>query len=81
MGQKKDLKSDEFVQITMSSRKTRKQRQIEKVPEMLSGSDTLIVTELSRPGHSTAEVIALVNELVAHYLGDHPQAKPRYFSV
>lgn len=65
MGQKKDLKIDEFVEITMSSRKTRKQRRIEEVLEMLADSDTLIVTELSRLGRSTAEVIALVNELVA----------------
>ena len=62
---KKDLKIDEFVQITMSSRKTRKQRRIEEVIQMLADSDTLIVTELSRLGRSTAEVITLVNELVA----------------
>ena len=31
---------------------------------MLTDSDTLVVTELSRLGLSTAEVIALVNELV-----------------
>jgi DNA invertase Pin-like site-specific DNA recombinase len=62
---KKDLKIDEFVQITMSSRKNRKQRRIEEVLQMLADSDTLIVTELSRLGRSTAEVIALVNELVA----------------
>ncbi len=62
---KKDLKIDEFVQITMSSRKTRKQRRIEVVLQMLADSDTLIVTELSRLGRSTAEVIALVNELIA----------------
>lgn len=62
---KKDLKIDEFVEITISSRKTRKQRRIEEVLQMLADSDTLIVTELSRLGRSTAEVIALVNELVA----------------
>lgn len=62
---KKDLKIDEFVEITMSSRKTRKQRRIEEVLQILTDSDTLIVTELSRLGRSTAEVIALVNELVA----------------
>src|SRR5258708_35371738 len=32
---------------------------------MLSNMDTLVVTELSRLGRSTAEVIAFVNELVA----------------
>jgi DNA invertase Pin-like site-specific DNA recombinase len=62
---KKDLKVDEFVQITMSSRKTSKQRRIDEVLERLRDSDTLIVTELSRVGRSTAEVIALINELVA----------------
>lgn len=62
---KKEVKIDEFVEITMSSRKTKKQRRIEEVLEMLADSDTLIVTDLSRLGRSTAEVIALVNELVA----------------
>jgi DNA invertase Pin-like site-specific DNA recombinase len=40
-------------------------RRIEEVLQMLADSDTLIVTELSRLGRGTAEVIALVNELVA----------------
>jgi len=62
---KKDLKVDEFVEITISSRKTSKQRRIDEVLERLGGSDTLVVTELSRLGRSTAEVIALINELVA----------------
>lgn len=40
-------------------------KQHEEVLAMLADSATLIVTELSRLGRSTAEVIALVNELVA----------------
>lgn len=62
---KKDLKVDEFVEITISSRKTTKQRRIDEVLQRLADSDVLIVTELSRLGRSTAEVIALINELVA----------------
>ncbi|MGH2507949.1 MAG: recombinase family protein [Rhabdochlamydiaceae bacterium] len=62
---KKDLKIDAFVEITVSSRKTRKQRCIEEFLGMLADSDILVVTELSRLGRSTAEVIDLVNELVA----------------
>ena len=62
---KKDPKIDEFVEITISSRKNRMQRRIEEVLQMLADSDTLVVMELSRLGRSTAEVIALVNELVA----------------
>lgn len=59
-----DLKVDEFVEITVSSRKTSKQRRIDELLEKLVDSDTLIVTELSRLGRSTSEVIALVNELI-----------------
>ena len=55
---------DEFMAITVSSRKTSKQRRIDELLEKLADSDTLIVTELSRLGRSTSEVIALVNELV-----------------
>ena|SRR2546421_2717336 len=61
---KRELKVDEFVEITISSRKTSKQRRIDEVLERLGDSDTLMVTELSRLGRSTAEVIALINELV-----------------
>ena len=59
-----NLKVDEFVQITISSRKTSKQRRIDELMEKLVDSDTLIVTELSRLGRSTSEIIALVNELL-----------------
>ena len=57
---------DEYVEITISSRKTSKQRRIDELVQMLDEADTLIVTELSRLGRSTAEVIALVNALVQH---------------
>jgi DNA invertase Pin-like site-specific DNA recombinase len=62
---KKDLHIDDFVAVTISSRKTTKQRRIDEMLQTLNDSDTLIVTELSRLGRSTAEVIALINELVA----------------
>lgn len=62
---RKGLSVDDFVEITMSSRKTLKQRRIDEVLEMLDEADILIVTELSRLGRSTAEVISLVNALVA----------------
>ncbi|SRR5581483_7646542 len=62
---KKELKVDEFVEITISSRKTTKQRRIDEMLERLGDSDTLIVTELSRLGRSTAEVVDLVNALIA----------------
>ena len=59
-----NLQVDEFVEITISSRKTSKQRRIDELLEKLVDSDTLIVTELSRLGRSTSEVVTLVNELL-----------------
>jgi DNA invertase Pin-like site-specific DNA recombinase len=61
---KKEIHIDEFVEITISSRKTSKQRRIDELVGMLIETDTLIVTELSRLGRSTAEVIALINALI-----------------
>ena len=63
-----ELQVDEFMAITVSSRKTSKQRRIDELLEKLVESDTLIVTELSRLGRSTSEVIALVNELVQRHI-------------
>ena len=61
---KNQLEVDDFIQITISSRKTSKDRRIDEMVLALDGADTLIVTELSRLGRSTAEIIGLVNELV-----------------
>lgn len=61
---KQELHVDEYVEITISSRKTSKQRRIDELVQMLNETDVLIVTELSRLGRSTAEVIAIVNALV-----------------
>lgn len=60
---KKSLAIDEFVEITISSRKTSKQRRIDELLNLLNDGDTLLVTELSRLGRSTTEVITLVNSL------------------
>jgi hypothetical protein len=60
-----DLRVDAFVEITISSRKTSKQRRIDELLQILTDSDMLIVTELSRLGRSTTEVIDLINALVA----------------
>ena len=50
--------------MTISSKKTSKERRIDEMLSVLDNADTLIVTELSRLGRSTAEVIGLVNELI-----------------
>jgi DNA invertase Pin-like site-specific DNA recombinase len=64
----KGIKIDEFISLTMSSRKDSKHRRLDELLEKLQPADTLIVTELSRLGRSTGEVIMLINELVAHQI-------------
>ena len=61
---KNKIEIDDFIQMTISSRKNSKERRIDEMLSVLNDSDTLIVTELSRLGRSTAEVIGLVNELI-----------------
>ncbi|STX81520.1 site-specific DNA recombinase; e14 prophage [Legionella busanensis] len=61
---KNKLVVDDFIQMTISSRKTIKERRIDEMLSILNDADTLIVTELSRLGRSTAEVIGLINELI-----------------
>ena len=63
---KKGMHIDDYIEITLSSRKTRQQRRVDELVRRLDESDTLIVTELSRLGRSTAKVIALVNALIEH---------------
>ena len=65
---KNEAKIDAFVEVTISSRKTSKQRRINEVLSILVDSDCLVVTELSRLGRSTPEVITLINELVARHI-------------
>ncbi len=63
-----NLNVDEFVAITISSRKTSKQRRIDELLDKLDDADTLIVTELSRLGRSSSEVIGLINELLQRHI-------------
>ena len=57
---------DTFIEFTGSSRGTTRQRRIEELQEQLLAGDILFVTELSRLGRSTGEIILLINELIAH---------------
>lgn len=60
----RDIKINDFVSLTMTSRKTAAERRIDEVLTRLERGDTLIVTELSRLGRNTAEITLLVNALV-----------------
>lgn len=64
--QQHGLQIDDFISISVSSRKSRRERRIDELLERLEGADTLIVTELSRLGRSTGEVINLIDELLTH---------------
>jgi len=61
---KQNFHIETFLEITISSRKTAQQRRIDEMLTVLEADDTLIVTELSRLGRSTSEVIALINTMV-----------------
>jgi DNA invertase Pin-like site-specific DNA recombinase len=61
---KNQLEVHDFIQITISSSRTNKERRIDEMLTALHPLDTLIVTELSRLGRSTAQIIDLVNALI-----------------
>jgi len=62
---KEKLIVDEFMEVTVSSRTDSRRRRIDELRERLGPGDTLLVTELSRLGRSTGEVIMLINQLVS----------------
>ena len=60
----KQLDVDEFVEVSVSSRKSTKDRKLDLLLEKLSLGDELIVSELSRMGRSVGEIITTVDALV-----------------
>jgi len=62
---KHDIEIDQFIEVESSSKNSTKNRRIEELLENFEETDTLIITELSRLGRSTSEVIDLVNQLIA----------------
>jgi len=65
-GNREGMHIDEFIEVTISSGHSSRKRRIEELQERLEPGDVLLVTELSRLGRSTGEVIILINDLVAH---------------
>jgi DNA invertase Pin-like site-specific DNA recombinase len=59
------LHIDDFIAISISSRRERRARRIDELLKKLAEGDMLIVTELSRLGRSTGEVIDLIDELIS----------------
>ena len=58
------LEIDEFMELSISSRRSAKERQIDLLLAKLGSGDTLIVSELSRMGRSVGEIITTVDRLV-----------------
>ena len=55
---------DDFVEISVSSRRTTKERRIDELLERLSEGDTLMVAEISRMGRSVGQIISTVDALI-----------------
>jgi len=62
--QREKLEVNDYVEITVSSRKSTKERKIDLLLEKLETGDMLIVSELSRMGRSVGEIISTVDTLV-----------------
>ena len=54
----------DFIAVSISSRQSSQQRRIDELFDRLDAGDTLLVTELSRLGRSTGQVIMLVDRLM-----------------
>lgn len=55
---------DEFIETEMSSKKSAKDRKIEELISKLNKDDTLIVSELSRLGRSTQQVLEIIDTIL-----------------
>jgi len=55
----------DFIAISMSSRRSQHDRRLDELLARLDPGDTLLVTELSRLGRSTGQVISLIDDLLA----------------
>jgi len=62
--QKNKITIDNFMEIHISSRRSPLERRINELIEKLENNDTLIVSELSRLGRSTGQVIQIIDEII-----------------
>lgn len=62
------LHIDDFVEVTVSSRKTLKERGVEGLCAGLQAGDLMLVSELSRLGRSVGQIIQVVDSLVKNHI-------------
>ena len=68
---KNEIQIDEFIEVEMSSRKSLGKRKIDILFDNLREGDQIIVSEMSRIGRSTGEVLNIVNDLIAMGVNIH----------
>jgi len=61
--EKEGFAIDDFIAITISSKKTQKERRIRELLDKVKEGDTIVVVELSRLGRSIIEVLQLIEEI------------------
>ncbi len=59
-----DIKINKFIEVKISSRKSTKDRKIDKLLEYLQAGDLLLISELSRLGRSVGQIIQIVDTLI-----------------
>ena len=59
-----NLEIDKTIEVEITSRKDTRARKIDELLELLNKNDILIITELSRLGRNTGEVINLIDTII-----------------
>jgi len=70
---KQDIKVDDWIEVSMSTKKTPAQRRIDELLNRLQEDDLLIVAELSRLARSVGQIAILVKQLI--------KSKVRFISI
>ncbi len=69
--QSNDIQISKFIEIEISSRKSIQKRKITELIDGLSSGDRVVVSELSRLGRSTVEVLSIINSLISKSVEVH----------
>ncbi len=69
--QTNDIQISKFIEIEISSRKSIQKRKITELIDGLSSGDRVVVSELSRLGRSTVEVLSIINSLISKSVEVH----------
>jgi len=67
--QRESIQIDDWLEISISSRKSVKARRIDDLLGMVEPGDKIIVSELSRLGRSVGQIVILVNNLIEKKIG------------